>query len=392
MGTALLLVSLVTSTATPAQEWPSRPVKVVVPFGAGGAADRLGRIAADHLSKVFRQQFYIENRVGAGGAVASSAVTRAEADGYTLLVAGSGPHILGPAENPNIGHDPVADFTHIAMIGGESFAFSAQSSLGVKSFQALIALSKSRAEPINCGTPGAGSLGQLMVEQIWLKSIVNLNHVPYRGGAPLLTDFFGHHVSPAATPVLPILQHAAAGTIVPLAVTSPERISVLKEVPTFTELGYPELSGAIWFWLAGPKGLPAQIVERLNRGCAASSARLKPGNSSRAAPCSRSIPIPLRSAILIEGEVRRWTAFVEREGAAAEVAPLLRRRGNALRLRAHAGRKPLKWPNGAARADHDVQPRDLGPDQGHHGPYFAGGPSITRLLPARCPISTIQLA
>ena len=238
-GAALLLISLNTATATSAQEWPSRPVKVVVPFGAGGAADRLGRIAADHLSKVFRQQFYIENRVGAGGAVASAAVMRAEADGYTLLVAGSGPHILGPAENPNIGYDPVADFTHIAMIGGESFALSAQVSLGVKSFKELIALSKSRAEPVNCGTPGAGSLGQLMVEQIRLKNIAHLNHVPYRGGAPLLTDFFGNHIPVAATPVLPILQHAAAGTIVPLAVTSPERIPMLKDVPTFTELGYP---------------------------------------------------------------------------------------------------------------------------------------------------------
>src|SRR5581483_7665386 len=234
-------------------------------FGAGGAADRLGRIAADHLSKAFKQQFYIENRVGAGGAVASRDVMRADADGYTLLIGGSGPHIMGPAENPNIGYDPVGDFTHIAMIGGESFALSAQASLGVKTFKDLIALSKSRTEPINCGTPGAGSLGQLMVEQMTLRKIANLNHVPYRGGAPLLTDFFGNHVHVAATPILPILQHAAAGSIVPLAVTSTERIPILKDVPTFAEIGYPEMNGAIWFWLAGPKGLPAPIVEKLNR-------------------------------------------------------------------------------------------------------------------------------
>ena len=121
-----------------------------MPFGAGGAADRLGRIAADHLSKAFKQQFYIENRVGAGGAVASKDIARADADGYTLLVGGSGPHIMGPAENPNIGYDPVGDFTHIAMIGGESYALSAQASLGVKTFKELIALSKSKPDPINC--------------------------------------------------------------------------------------------------------------------------------------------------------------------------------------------------------------------------------------------------
>ena len=112
---ALTLAATLMPTPALAQgagDWPNRPVKVVVPFGAGGAADRLGRIAADHLSKAFKQQFYIENRVGAGGAVASKDVARADADGYTLLVGGSGPHIMGPAENPGIGYDAVGDFTH----------------------------------------------------------------------------------------------------------------------------------------------------------------------------------------------------------------------------------------------------------------------------------------
>ena len=296
------------------QDWPNRAVKVIVPFGAGGAADRLGRIAADHLSKAFKQQFYIENRVGAGGAVASTAVARADADGYTLLIGGSGPHIMGPAENPNIGYDPVTAFAHIAMIGGESFALSAQSSLGVKSFKDLIALSKSKAEPINCGSPGAGSLGQLMVEQIQLRKIANLNHVPYRGGAPLLTDFFGNHISVAATPVLPILQQAEAGAIVPLAVTSTERIALLKDAPTFAELGYPEMNGAIWFWLAGPKGLPAPIVARLNeemrRLIAAPETRQLFERSALLSLDADS----LRLTGFIAEEVKRWRAFVEEKG------------------------------------------------------------------------------
>jgi tripartite-type tricarboxylate transporter receptor subunit TctC len=260
---ALVMASAGQALAQP-QDWPNRPVRVVVPFGAGGSADRLGRIAADYLTKAFGQQFYIENRVGAGGAVASKDIVRVEAEGYTLMVGGSGSHTIGPAENPNIGYDPMKDFVHIAMIGGESFAFSAQASLGVKNFNDLIALSKSRSEPINIGTPGTASLGQLMVEQMLLRKIANLNHVPYRGGAPLLTDFFGNHIPVAATPIVPILQQAEIGAIVPLAVTSPNRIPVLKDVPTFAEAGYPEMTGAIWFWLAGPKGLPPRIVTRLN--------------------------------------------------------------------------------------------------------------------------------
>jgi tripartite-type tricarboxylate transporter receptor subunit TctC len=296
------------------QDWPNRAVKVVVPFGAGGAADRLGRIAADHLTKAFKQQFYIENRVGAGGAVASTQVARADADGYTLLIGGSGPHIMGPAENPNIGYDPVGDFTHIAMIGGESYALSVQASLGVKSFKELIALSRTKADPINCGSPGAGSLGQLMVEQMRLKNIANLNHVPYRGGAPLLTDFFGNHIPVAATPILPILQHAAAGTVVPLGVTSTERIPVLKDVPTFAELGYPEMNGAIWFWLAGPKNLPAPIVEKLNQEIR----RLINAPETRqqfekTALLSMDANVPALTKYIAD-EVKRWTAFVEEKG------------------------------------------------------------------------------
>ena len=314
LAAAALLAGAPSQAQEKAQDWPARPVKVVVPFGAGGAADRLGRIAADHLSRAFKQQFYVENRVGAGGAVASKEVLRADPDGYTLLIGGSGPHIMGPAENPNIGYDPVGDFTHIAMIGGESYALSAQASLNVKSFKELIALSKSRAEPINCGTPGAGSLGQLMVETMLLKRTANLNHVPYRGGASLLTDFFGNHIPVAATPILPIIQHAAAGTIVPLAVTSTERVAVLKDVPTFEELGYPEMNGAIWFWLAGPKSLPVPVVEKLNAevrkliGAPETKQQFE-----KSALLSMDADVPKLTKYIAD-EFKRWTAFVEEKG------------------------------------------------------------------------------
>lgn len=314
VATFALAAMLTGSAAQAQQDWPNRQVRVVVPFGAGGAADRLGRIAAEHLSKAFKQTFYIENRVGAGGAVASKDVARADADGYTLLVGGSGPHIMGPAENAGIGYDPVGDFTHVAMIGGESYALSAQASLGVKSFKELIALSKSKPEPINVGTPGAGSLGQLTIEAILLKKIANLNHVPYRGGAPLLTDFFGNHVPVASTPILPIIQHAAAGTIVPLGVTSTERIPLLKDVPTFQELGYPEMNGAIWFWIAAPKGLPAPIVQRLNeelRRFIASAETKQMFEKSALLSMDADSPALTR---YIAGEVKRWTAFVEEKG------------------------------------------------------------------------------
>jgi tripartite-type tricarboxylate transporter receptor subunit TctC len=316
IGCAIGIVTAAASSiaSAQAQEWPSRPVKIIVPFSAGGAADRFGRLAADHLSKAFKQQFFIENRVGTGGALGSSQAARADADGYTLLIGGSGPHIMGPAENPNIGYDPVGDFTHIAMIGGESYALMAHSTLGVKSFKDLIALSRSRTDPINCGTPGAGSLGQLMLEQIKLKKIANLNHVPYRGGAPLLIDFFGNHVPVAATPIQQVLQQVEVGTVVPLAVTSDERVPALKDVPTFAELGYPELGGSIWFWLAGPKNLPAPVVEKLNaevrRFVTAPATRQ---TFEQTATLWMDADVPTLNRYLA-GEVKRWADFVSEAG------------------------------------------------------------------------------
>ena len=155
------------SNAAPAQEWPAKPVRVVVPFPAGGSTDRMTRLVAEELTKVFKQQFVVENRPGAGGAVGAAQVARAEPDGYTLMAGGFGPHILGPASGVKVDYDPIADFTHIVMMGGESYIFAAHSALGVKSLADVVRLASDK--PINFGSPGTGTLGQLMVDQFRLK-------------------------------------------------------------------------------------------------------------------------------------------------------------------------------------------------------------------------------
>jgi tripartite-type tricarboxylate transporter receptor subunit TctC len=262
-ATALTAIAFASTTAH-AQEWPAKPVRVVVPFPAGGSTDRMTRLVADELTKVFNQQFVVENRPGAGGAVGAAQVARAEADGYTLMAGGFGPHILGPASGVKADYDPIADFSHIVMMGGETYIFGAHSALGVKSLADVVRLAGDK--PVNFGSPGTGTLGQLMVDQFRLKVGANrINHVPYRGGAPLQTDFIGNHVSLASLPIAPMLPHIAAGTVVALAVSSTERSPALPAVPTLKEAGYPEIGGAIWFWLAGPKNLPDPIVERINK-------------------------------------------------------------------------------------------------------------------------------
>jgi tripartite-type tricarboxylate transporter receptor subunit TctC len=244
-----------------AQTWPARPVRIVVAFAPGGSADQLGRLLAAELSTAFGQQFYVENRPGSSGAIGSALVARAEPDGYSLLIAGSGPHLTGPAINPNIGYDPIKDFTHIAMIAADSFVVAANPALGAHSIADLVKIARSR--PLSSSSPGAGSLGHLILEQFNRRAGIDIEHVPSPNSGML--DVLGNNISMSFTTLLTAGEHIRSGGIVGLAVTSGARNPAYPLIPTFAEQGYPDVRGDTWFWLAGPKNLPPEIVESLNR-------------------------------------------------------------------------------------------------------------------------------
>ena len=227
IGCSLAALVVVASHASHAQEWPNRPVKVIVPFAAAGTTDRMGRLIAEELSKAFKQQFYVENRAGGGGVIGAGQVAHADPDGYTLMIGGYGPHIFAPATTGNLGYDPLADFTLIAMIGGESFIIVANPALGVRSFAELVQLAKTRTAPLNMASPGQATLGALVVEQLMRKPglLPTLNHVPYRGGGPVMTDLLGNHVPVACITLSAAIEHIHAGTLVPLALISTERVA-----------------------------------------------------------------------------------------------------------------------------------------------------------------------
>ena len=246
-----------------ADEYPARPVKIVVAFAPGGSADQFGRLLAADLSAAFKQQFFVENRPGNSGAIGSAQVARAEPDGYTLLIGGSGPHLTGPAINPNIGYDPLTDFTHIAMIGADSYAWAAHPALGVQSIAELVALARARKQnPITSSSPGPGSLGHLLIEQFKSKAGIDIQHVPAPNSG--VTDVLGNHISMTLTAMMTVGEQVKAGQLVALAVTSTERNPVFKGIPTFAEQGYPDVRGSTWFWLCGPKGLPPDVVNKLS--------------------------------------------------------------------------------------------------------------------------------
>ena len=316
IGCALAALVAVANHASHAQEWPNRPVKVVVPFAAAGTTDRMGRLIAEELSKSFKQQFYVENRAGGGGVIGAAQVARADPDGYTLMIGGYGPHIFAPATTANLGYDVLADFTHIAMIGGESFIIVANPALGVTSFPELVQLAKTQTAPLNMGSPGQATLGALVVEQLLRKPglLPTLNHVPYRGGGPVMTDLLGNHVPLACITLSAAIEHINAGTLVPLALISTERVATLKDLPTIVELGHPDIGGAIWSWLAGPKQLPAAMVTRLNQEVRRSlqTPELKQRFERDLFLSMDTDPAALNA--FIASELKRWTAFFQESG------------------------------------------------------------------------------
>jgi tripartite-type tricarboxylate transporter receptor subunit TctC len=263
---ALVMMTLAPFPAALAAEWLSKPVRIIVPYAAGGANDLLARVFAERLSEAFGQQFFVENRTGGSGLVGTEAVARSEPDGSTLMASGMPSLVLAPAMNgKNAGFDPVRDFTHIAYLGGPPSVFVVHSSSPVKSFQELVALMRSTPNGVEYVSPSIGSVGNMVAEYVAAKEKVKLLHVVYRGGGAAILDLVAGHVKIGAMTLATTLPHIRSGALRPLAVSSAARVPELPDVPTLVELGYPELVVTTWYALSGPAGLPRDIVERLNR-------------------------------------------------------------------------------------------------------------------------------
>jgi tripartite-type tricarboxylate transporter receptor subunit TctC len=247
-----------------AQSWPNRPVKIIVPLAPGGAADILGRIIAEHLSIAFGQQFYVENRASGGGVVGTAAGAAAEPDGYTLVVSSIAANVIAPAFNGHLGYGGVRDFTHIAYLGGPPAAMLVHPALGAATFQDFVALARAAKEPMSCGSAGAGSLGSLIAEYVARREKYRINHIPYKGAGPALTDLIAGHIELATMTLSTAAEQIRAGRVMALAVASQARMAGFPVIPTFKELGL-DLVAATWFALSGPKGLPLFIVNELSR-------------------------------------------------------------------------------------------------------------------------------
>ena len=263
---AFAALALVPFTVAPvnAQDYPVRPVKVVVPFSPGGAVDGPMRVIAQELSKRMGQQVIVENKPGAGATIGTEAVARSAPDGYTLLLA-SQTNAISASLYTKLAYDPIEDFVPVSLIGREPGVLVVNPALPVKTFGEFIAYVKERPGKIDYASSGNGSGQHLFTALLASLTGIKMNHIPYRGSGQATTDLLGGQVSVSIPGTAGMVGHIKAGKLRALAVTGAKRSPQLPDVPTIMESGVPGFEAYVWMGLLAPKGTPAPIVEKIHR-------------------------------------------------------------------------------------------------------------------------------
>jgi tripartite-type tricarboxylate transporter receptor subunit TctC len=306
------------SAGAGAADWPARPVRVIVPFAAGGAADAQGRLYADALSAAFGKQFIVENRTGGGGLIAAEMVTRAAPDGYTLIVSGVPIQVLAPAMNKNVGYDPMRDFTHIAYFGGTPNVLVVHPGLGVRTYREFVALARGQPDGIDYVSAGVGTMGNWVAEYLAAAARIKLTHVAYKGGAAALLDLLAGRVKVGMLSWSSVAEHIRAGALVALAVTSAERVPYLADLPTLRELGYRDFVATTWFSLSGPAGMPADIVDKINREVVKAMDRPQVKRQIEQDAIETRPMTAAEVTQFSQGEIDRWTPLIRKMMAGKE--------------------------------------------------------------------------
>jgi tripartite-type tricarboxylate transporter receptor subunit TctC len=263
-GAVAMVAAAASSRSAAADSFPSRPVRLVVAFPAGGSADIIARMIAQELSQAFGQSFYIENRGGAGGVVGTQEVAHAAPNGYTLLLGNSGALASGLSLYPDLQYDVTRDFAPVALVADVTIVLAVNPSLPVKSVGDLVALAKSEPGKLNVAIPSAGSMHHLLTEQFKQETGVDITDVMYKGSSPAIVDLMAGQVDMDFDNLPALLPFIMSGRVKGLAVASKTRSELLPDVPTMTEAGLPELTASPWFAIVAPTGTPPDIVQRLN--------------------------------------------------------------------------------------------------------------------------------
>jgi tripartite-type tricarboxylate transporter receptor subunit TctC len=247
-----------------AQPYPAKPIRLVVPFPAGGNADIFARAFAQKLGEAWKQTPIVDNRAGAAGIIGTQFVAKAPADGYTLLFGTTGTHTTNPAVYAKLPYDPVRDFMPVSNFADSPFLLVVHPSVPARTLQQLVALAKSRPGQLDYASFGTGSSAHLAGEMLRTMAGININHVAYKGGPPAVNDLTGGHVSLMFNSLPAVLPLVKAGRLRPLAVASAKRTPTLPELPTFAESGIPEFEAGSWYGVLAPAGTPRELIMRLH--------------------------------------------------------------------------------------------------------------------------------
>jgi tripartite-type tricarboxylate transporter receptor subunit TctC len=294
-----------------AQSWPDKPVTLVVPFPAGGSTDMIARTLAAKLQERFGQTFVVDNRPGATGTLGAGQVKRAPADGHTLLVASLGPYVVAPHLIKNVPYDALKDFDYLTVAVQAPNVLVVPAASPHRTVADLVAALKKQPEKITFASSGNGSSDHLTAELFWLQSGTSGVHVPYKGGAPAVNDLLGGVVDASFQNINVVTQHVAAGKMRALAVTGDKRNPLLPQVPTLTEAGIPNVDVYSWQAVAAPRGLPADVKQKLHAGLVA--ALNEPATRTRLTDLGFEIVAntPEQFTAFQQREFARWKQVIE---------------------------------------------------------------------------------
>jgi tripartite-type tricarboxylate transporter receptor subunit TctC len=306
-----------TNAATP-DNYPQRPVRLVVPVPPGGAADFIARLTGGKLAESLGQNIVVENRGGAAGVIATEFVSQATPDGYTFLLSSSTTHGISPVLYKKLPYDAMKDFTHVALIASVPAVMAINQSVAAATVKEFIALAKAKPGTLLFGSSGAGGPPHLMGELFKSVTGAPITHVPYKGSGPAVLDLVGGQIHVMFDGLPSLLGQIKAGRLRPIAAVSAKRSNVLPELPTMAEAGYPGVEGGLWYGISGPAGVPRSIVDRISKDiyAAVALAEVKDRLASQGAIAS---PLgPREYAEFIRKEMNKWGPVVKASGATVD--------------------------------------------------------------------------
>jgi tripartite-type tricarboxylate transporter receptor subunit TctC len=298
------------TSATAASNYPNKTIRIIVPFTPGGSTDILARAIGIELNKAWGQSVIVENVAGAGGSIGADKVAKSPSDGYTLLMGHIGTLAVNPSLYPDLPYQPMRDFAPVAWVARVPNVLVVHPSVPAKNLKEFIALAKSKPGQLNYGSGGNGSAANLATEYFKLQTNTSLLHIPYRGTAPAVADLLGGQIQVLFTGAPAVIGQIKSGQLRALAVSSPQRLDSLPDVPTVAESGYKNFEADQWYGVVAPKGTPPEIVNKLNAQInrALQSPELKTRLNNEGAVATPSTPEVFGE--LIKTELARWKPVI----------------------------------------------------------------------------------